>query len=47
MKNQITNQSRAAAILFIFGSIVFLAATWNFAEYPPSRLRRSNGSQAP
>jgi hypothetical protein len=46
MTNQITNQWRALSILFIFGSIIFLAATWNFEEYPPSRLRHANDSQA-
>jgi hypothetical protein len=46
MTNQITDQRSAVFILFSFGSIIFLAATWNFAEYPPSRLPRSNGSQA-
>jgi hypothetical protein len=46
MTNQITNQWRALSILFIFGSIIFLAATWNFAEYPPPRLRKANDAQA-
>jgi len=46
MTNHITNQWRALSILFVFGSIIFLAATWNFVEYPPSRLRQANDSQA-
>ena len=45
MANQVTNQWRALSILFMFGSIIFLAATWNFAEYPPSRLRPENASR--
>ena len=45
MTNQITNQWRALSILFVFGSVIFLAATWNFAEYLPSRLRQENVSR--
>ena len=46
MTNHITNQWRALSILFVFGSIIFLAAMWNFSEYPPSRLGQLDGSQA-